>query len=82
MVAKPAEDTPLTSLESRTPLHQLDILGIQIPHELSYTNIVKMLRLGQVPVWSKDREEGHPIVLGGGPGVFGAEPVAPAPAAP
>jgi radical SAM family uncharacterized protein/radical SAM-linked protein len=72
-----AEDRPLTTLESRTPLRDLDLLGIQIPHELSYANIVKMLRLGGIEVWAERRADDEPIVLGGGPGVFGGEAVAP-----
>lgn len=68
---------PLTTLESRLPLSEVDILGIQIPHELSYANIVKMIRLAGIPLWASARRDDDPIVLGGGPGVFGAEPVAP-----
>ena len=71
------EGRPLTTLENKLPLNQLDVLGIQIPHELSFTNIVKTLRLGGVTAWTKDRGDQEPLVLAGGPGVFGAEPVAP-----
>jgi radical SAM family uncharacterized protein/radical SAM-linked protein len=71
------EGRPLTTLESKIPLRELDVLGVQIPHELAYANIVKTIRMGGIPVWAKDRGQDDPIVLGGGPGVFGAEPVAP-----
>ena len=63
----------LTTLESKLPLRELDVLGIQIPHELAYANIVKTIRMGGIPVWAKDRGDDDPIVIGGGPGVFGAE---------
>lgn len=72
-----AEGRPLTTLENRVPLGEVDILGIQIPHELAFANIVKMLRLARIPLWSAGRRDQDPIVLGGGPGVFAAEPVAP-----
>jgi radical SAM family uncharacterized protein/radical SAM-linked protein len=67
----------LATLENRIPLGELDVLGIQIPHELSYANIVKTLRLGQIPIWTKDRGREAPLILGGGPGAFGPEVVAP-----
>ncbi|MCO5170406.1 MAG: TIGR03960 family B12-binding radical SAM protein [Planctomycetes bacterium] len=72
-----AEGRPLATLENRVPLGELDILGIQIPHELAFANIVKMIRLARIPLWSAGRRDHDPIVLGGGPGVFAAEPVAP-----
>src|SRR5438874_10657114 len=36
---------PLVTLETRRPVREMDIFGIQIPHELACTNIVKLLRL-------------------------------------
>ncbi|HBP20448.1 MAG TPA: TIGR03960 family B12-binding radical SAM protein [Planctomycetes bacterium] len=71
------EGRPLVTLENKRPLSELDVLGIQIPHELSYANIVKTLRLGQITLWTKDRRDEEPLVLGGGPGAFGPEVVAP-----
>lgn len=66
----------LTTLESGIPLDGLDILGISIQYELSYTNIVNMLDLGGISVLSKDRREDEPFVIGGGPSAFNPEPVA------
>jgi radical SAM family uncharacterized protein/radical SAM-linked protein len=71
------EGQVLTTLENRIPLNELDLLGIQIPHELSYANIVKTLRMGGITLWTKDRRDEEPLILGGGPGAFGPEPVAP-----
>ncbi len=68
---------PLATLENRIPLNEVDILGIQLPHELAYTNIVKLIRMAKIPLWAKDRADEDPIVLGGGPGAFAPEPVAP-----
>ncbi|MBE9531651.1 MAG: B12-binding domain-containing radical SAM protein, partial [Proteobacteria bacterium] len=66
----------LTSLENELPLSDFDILGFSLQYELSYTNILNMLELGGIALYSKDRGEGDPLVIGGGPSAFNAEPVA------
>ncbi len=71
-----ANDIPLMTVESRTPISELDILGFTLQYELSYTNILNMLDLGGVPVRSKDRKENDPIVLAGGPCAYNPEPLA------
>ncbi|MDR1731046.1 MAG: TIGR03960 family B12-binding radical SAM protein [Synergistaceae bacterium] len=68
---------PLTSVETSLPLSDFDVLGFTLQHELSYTNILTMLDLGHIPLRSEDRSEEHPLILGGGPGAFVPEPVAP-----
>ena len=67
---------PLTSLESGHPIRDFDILGISLPYELTYTNILTILDLAGIPLLSKDRDESHPLILGGGTGAFNPEPVA------
>jgi radical SAM family uncharacterized protein/radical SAM-linked protein len=57
---------PLYTLETYTPLNELDLIGFNISHELLYTNILQIIDLGQIPLRSLDREEGHPIVIAGG----------------
>lgn len=66
----------LYTLESAIPLNELDIMGFSLQYELSYTNVVNMLDLGGIPLWSKDRKKGDPFVIGGGPLAFNPEPVA------
>ncbi len=66
----------LFSLESRRPLADFDILGITLPYELCYTNILTILDLAGLPLRSRDRDQSHPLVLGGGPCAFHPEPVA------
>jgi len=68
---------PLSSLESGTALGKFDLVGISLQYELSYTNLLNMLDLGGIPLLAGDRAPGHPVVLGGGPGVGNPEPVAP-----
>ncbi len=69
-------EIPLYSLESHTPLSCFDIIGFSLPYELSYTNILNMLDLGNVPVLSKDRKGLKNIVMAGGPCVCNPEPLA------
>ncbi|HEY3267946.1 MAG TPA: TIGR03960 family B12-binding radical SAM protein [Armatimonadota bacterium] len=70
------EKLPLFSVESKTPLRDFHLLGFTLQYELSYTNILNMLDLGGVPVFSRDRGDGDPIVIAGGPCVFNPEPLA------
>jgi len=67
---------PLFSLESRTPLKKFDFLGFTLQYEMSYTNIVNMLDLSDIPVLSKDRSGEYPIVMAGGPCAYNPEPLA------
>lgn len=70
------EDLPLFTLESKTPLKEMDILGFTLQYELSFTNIVNMLSLAQIPLYSKDRGTDMPLVCAGGPCAFNPEPLA------
>jgi radical SAM family uncharacterized protein/radical SAM-linked protein len=67
---------PLFSLESHRPLAEFDLLGITLPYELCYTNILTIFELAGLPFRSLDRDESHPLVIGGGPCGFHPEPVA------
>jgi len=66
----------LFSLESWKPLREFDLIGFSLGHELTYTNIITMLKLGGIPVRSEERKENHPLIMGGGPCVFNPEPIA------
>jgi len=67
---------PLFSLESRTPLTSFDFLGFTLQYEMSYTNIINMLDLADIPLYSKERTSEHPFVIAGGPCAFNPEPLA------
>ncbi len=67
---------PLFSLESRTPLDRFDVIGITLPYELCYTNILTLLDLASIPLYSHGRGDDHPLVLGGGSCSLNPEPVA------
>ncbi|MBQ2700726.1 MAG: TIGR03960 family B12-binding radical SAM protein [Clostridia bacterium] len=70
------EGVELFSLESRKPLKAFDIVGFTLQYEMSYTNILEMLRLSNIPVWSRDRSEADPLIVCGGPCAFNPEPLA------
>lgn len=72
-----ATHTPLATLETATPLAACDIVGFTLQYELSYTNILTMLRLGGIPLLASDRDGTFPIILGGGPCAYNPEPLAP-----
>jgi radical SAM family uncharacterized protein len=67
---------PLASLESRTPLREFDVVGITLPYELTYTNILNALDLAGIPIRAADRTADDPLIIGGGPGAANPEPVA------
>jgi radical SAM-linked protein len=70
-----ASKRPLTSLESGLPLDRFDILGITLQYELSATNAVAALDLAGIPRRSRDRKDGHPLVVAGGPCTGNPEPL-------
>lgn len=70
------ENIPLFALESQEPVKDFDFLGITLQYEMCYTNILQVLELSQIPIYSKERTEEHPIVIGGGPCSYNPEPIA------
>lgn len=69
------ENVPLFSLESRTALNRFDVVGFTLQYEMSYTNILEMLSLGNVPVKASERTDADPIVVAGGPCASNPEPL-------
>jgi radical SAM family uncharacterized protein/radical SAM-linked protein len=67
---------PLFSTESFAPAADFDVLGFSLQAEVNYSNILNMLDLAGVPVWQRDRGDGDPLVLGGGPCTANPEPIA------
>ncbi len=66
---------PLVSLENARPLREFDVVGFSLQFELTYTNVLSMLDLGGVPLRSKDRGDGDPLVIAGGPTATHPEPL-------
>jgi len=71
------ENLPLFSLESNTALQNFDLVGFSLQYELSYTAVLNMLDLGGIPLYSSERKEADPFILGGGPTALNPEPLAP-----
>ena len=63
------EQIPLYTLETFTPLKDLDLLGFNVAHELLYTNILQILDLGQITLERKKRKETEAIIIAGGEAV-------------
>ena len=69
--------TSLLSLETQTPIKNFDVVAFSISFETDYLNMAKMLQMSQIPVWSKDRNHFHPLVVMGGAASFlNPEPIA------
>ena len=66
----------LFSLESNSGLKSFDMIGFSIQCELSATNVLNMLDLADISIFSKDRREDEPLVLAGGPALTNPEPFA------
>ncbi len=66
----------LYSLGLKKPLKQFDMLGFSLQYEMSYTTILYMLDLANIPLYAKDRGEEYPIIQGGGPCACNSEPIA------
>lgn len=70
------EDVPLFSLESRRPLREFDVVGFTLQYEMSYSNVLAMLKMGRIPLLREQRTENDPIIVAGGPCAFNPEPLA------
>jgi radical SAM family uncharacterized protein/radical SAM-linked protein len=72
-----AAGAQLATLETGTPLIQCNIIGFTLQYELSYTNILNMLRLAGMPLLASQRNNTFPLVIAGGPCAYNPEPLAP-----
>jgi radical SAM family uncharacterized protein len=70
-----SNNIPLFTLETKTPLKFMDAVGISMEYELSYTNVLKLLQLSQIPLRAEERNENDPLIIGGGPVVYNPEPI-------
>lgn len=69
-------NVPLFALESGDYIKHFDMIGFTLMYELCYTNVLNMLDLAGIPLFSKDRTELAPIVCVGGPCACNPEPIA------
>ncbi|MCL1793336.1 MAG: TIGR03960 family B12-binding radical SAM protein [Oscillospiraceae bacterium] len=66
----------LYALESGDSLREFDFVGFTLQYELSYSNILYMLDLANIPALAKERGENFPVLIGGGPCAYNPEPLA------
>jgi len=70
-----AAGLPLYGLETKHPLHAFDLIGVSLPYETLYTNVLTVLDLGGVPLQAAERGQGDPVVIAGGHAAFNPEPM-------
>lgn len=70
------EGIPLYALESGDSLRDFDLVAFTLQYELSYTNVVNMLDLAGIPIFSAERGEDEPIIIAGGHCAYNPEPMA------
>lgn len=69
-------DIPLWAHESGDNVSDFDIVAFTLQYEMCYTTVLKMLELSGIPLHANERGDDHPIVIGGGPCAYNAEPMA------
>jgi radical SAM family uncharacterized protein len=67
-------EIPLYALESKHAVCDFDLLGISLPYDTVYTNLLSLLDLAGIPLDVGERDQ-HPVVLVGGHATFNPEPV-------
>src|SRR5882724_5414135 len=67
----------LRTLESQRPVEEFDIVALSISFETDYLNVPAMIEGAGLPLWSRERDGRHPLVIAGGSAVFlNPEPIA------
>ncbi len=67
---------PLYALESGDPLTDFDMIAFTIGYEMSYTNVLNMLRLCNIPMRASERKGLEHMVFAGGACMYNPEPLA------
>ncbi len=67
---------PLWALESGDAVRNFDVIAFSVGYEMSYTNLLNMLLLAQVPLRAKDRKDLKNLVVAGGTCMYNPEPLA------
>jgi radical SAM family uncharacterized protein len=67
---------PLFSLETKHAIRDFDMLGISLPYEQLYTNVLNLLNLAGMPLRAEERDETYPLVVAGGHSCYNPEPMA------
>ena len=70
------DNSGLTTLESGEPLSGFDVIGFSLSYELLFPNVLNILELSGIPLFSKDRSSKHPLIIAGGYSAVNPEPMA------
>lgn len=65
----------LFTLETKDSLSEFDIMAFTLQYEMSYTNILNMLSMANIPLRSEQRGKDDPIIFFGGPCAYNPEPL-------
>ncbi len=76
VAAMKKENVPLFTLETKTPIKEMDFLGFTLQYEMSFSSILKMIDLSGIPVLASERSEADPLIIAGGPCAYNPEPLA------
>lgn len=72
------QDSYGLALESARELAEFPVVAFSFSFEEDYPRAIHMLRQAQIPLYSEERDEDHPLLLAGGPAVTAnPEPLAP-----
>ncbi|NHJ48675.1 MAG: radical SAM protein [Asgard group archaeon] len=55
------------TLESDRPLREMDVIAFTMQYEDDYVNILKILERANIPIETSERDDRHPLIIGGGP---------------
>ncbi|MCJ7530835.1 MAG: TIGR03960 family B12-binding radical SAM protein, partial [Anaerolineales bacterium] len=69
------EKIPLYSLETKHPLAAFNIIGFSLPYETLYTNMLNLLDLAEIPLFSSERNQAQPLIIAGGHATYNPEPM-------
>lgn len=70
------EELPLYTLETKTPVKEMDFFGFTLQYEMSFTEILNMMELSGIALLSSERTDEDPIIVAGGPCAYNPEPLA------
>ncbi|HEY5955496.1 MAG TPA: radical SAM protein [Polyangiaceae bacterium] len=65
-----ASDEPITSIETNRPLGDFATMAVSVAYELELGTLVRLFEQARLPWLRSMRDEGHPLVIAGGPLTF------------
>jgi radical SAM family uncharacterized protein len=71
-----AAGLPSYSLETHHALRDFDLVGVSLPYEQLFTNVLTLLDLSGLPLLGEERDARYPLVMAGGNAAFNPEPMA------